>query len=490
MVHVAAADLGASSGRVVLGDVGPDRLGLTETHRFATRTVDLAGTLHWDTTGLYLGILDGIRAAARKVEPLAGIGIDSWAVDYGLLDSTGQLLGMPVCYRDSRTAGIPERAFAQVPADEVYATTGIQRLAFNTAMQLISERDAGRLTSVETMLMLPDLFGYWLTGDIGCERTNASSTQLYDPVAGDWAWSLIERWNLSRGVFPALREPGSLLGPVRPTVAADLGLDDDVPVVAVASHDTASAVVAVPAEQENFAYVSCGTWSLVGVELDKPVLTDASMVANFTNEVGLDDTIRYLRNVMGLWLLTQCQRTWERTGHPADLAELLRAAGQAQPLRSVVDTERPEFLPPGDMPARIAQECRRTGQPEPRTPGEMVRCILDSLALAYRRAVQDAQRLSGAEVEVIHVVGGGSRNDLLMQSTADACGLPVVAGPVEASALGNVLVQGRALGAVDADLSALRQLVRRTHRLTRFEPRSTSLDWNAAELAAYGPNWA
>lgn len=484
VVDVAAADLGASSGRVVLGRVGPQELQLVEAHRFATRSVDLGGVLHWDTPGLYLGILDGLRACLREADAdgIAAIGVDSWAVDYGLLDRRGNLVGMPVCYRDTRTQGFDTVAFGMVPEQEVYATTGIQRLGFNTAMQLLADKASHRLDHADRLLMLPDLFTYWLTGVAVGERTNASTTQIYDPRTRDWAWSLVDRWGFDRSLLPRLLDAGTIVGPVQAAVADELFLGRDVPVVAVGSHDTASAVVAVPAaEGERCAYISCGTWSLVGVELDSPVLTQESREANFTNEVGVDDTIRYLRNVMGLWLLTQSQRTWERSGEQSDLQRLLADAARSTPLRSLVDTERPVFLPPGHMPERIVEECRRTGEPEPRTTGETTRCILDSLALAYRRAIDDAQRLSGQAVDVVRVVGGGCRNELLMQLTADATGLPVVAGPVEASALGNVLVQARAIGVISGGLPQMRQLVRASHDLVEYQPDpSRKAAWDAA----------
>ena len=308
--------------------------------------------------------------------------------------------------------------------------------------------------------------------------TNASTTQLYDTRARDWSWDLISRAGLPRGLFPALRQPGAVIGTLRPEVAAEPGLaalgpsraGGPLPVIAVGSHDTASAVAAVPAQGPGFAYISCGTWSLIGVELDQPVLTEASRAANFTNETGVDGTIRYLRNVMGLWLLQESVRTWSAAGQPADLAALLEKAARLPPLQVVVDPDDPVFLPPGDMPARIAGAARRTGQPPPADPPAVVRCILDSLALAYRVRLREVQELSGRSVDTVHVVGGGARNTLLMQLTADACGLPVVAGPAEAAALGNILVQARTLGAAPGDLAGMRALLRATTPLRRFEP--------------------
>jgi rhamnulokinase len=481
---VAAIDLGASSGRVMTGHAGDGRLGLREVRRFPNRPVAVLGTLHWDILRLYADLLDGLAAAARD-EQLASVGIDSWGVDYGLIGAGGVLLGNPVHYRDARTNGVLDQVLAAVPAAEMYAVTGVQQLQINTVCQLVAASRAGHLDGAAAVLLIPDLLAYWLTGEAGAELTNASTTQLYDPRARSWAWDVIERLGLPRGLFPPLRQPGTVIGPLLPGLASEpglAGLAGRLPVIAVGSHDTASAVVGVPARGRDFAYISCGTWSLVGVELDQPVLTEASRAANFANETGVDGTIRYLRNVMGLWLLQESLRTWSASGagQPASLDELLAGAAREEPLGVVVDVDDPAFLPPGDMPLRIAEAARRSGQRPPGSPPAVVRCILDSLALAYRRAIGQVQELSGLSAGVVHVVGGGARNDLLLQLTADACGLPVVAGPVEAAALGNVLVQTRALGAGPADLDGMRALLRETQPLRRFAPSGSAADWAAA----------
>jgi rhamnulokinase len=483
---VAAVDLGASGGRVMLGAIGGhDQLDLHELHRFPNVPVRVLGTLHWDILSLFQGVLDGIRAAAGAAD-VAGLGIDTWGVDYGLLDEEGALLGNPVHYRDGRTDGMPGQVLAKVPADELYAITGIQQLPFNTICQLAAAAATPELAAARTLLMIPDLLSYWLTGEIGAEVTNASTTQLYDVRAQAWATSLMTRVGIPPGIFPPLRRPGDTIGGLLPGIAAEAGFPAPVPVLAVGSHDTASAVAGVPAQGLDFAYISCGTWSLVGMELAGPVLTEASCRANFTNETGIDGTIRYLRNVMGLWLLQESVRTWSSRGVAADLGSLLAAAAGAPALRAVVDPDDPRFLAPGDIPARIADACRRTGQDPPAGPGPTVRCILDSLALAHRRALAEVQELTGRHVDTVHIVGGGARNALLCQLTADACGLPVVAGPVEAAALGNVLVQGRALGAVPGDLGGMRELLRRTQDLRRFEPsRSGRRAWDEAALRLY-----
>ncbi|MCV2490065.1 rhamnulokinase [Geodermatophilus sp. YIM 151500] len=477
----AAVDLGASSGRVMAARVGPERLDLREVHRFANRPVRTSGTLHWDVLGLYAGVLDGLRAAGRDTGGLDGVGIDSWAVDFGLLDADGALLGNPVHYRDGRHETAVPAVHAAVPPEELYRVSGLQHLPFNTVFQLAAARGTAQLAAARTALLVPDLLAHWLTGAVGAEVTNASTTGLLDATTREWAWELVDRLGLDRGLFPPLRQPGDRLGELRDDVLAETGLTGPVPVTAVGSHDTASAVVGVPAAGDRFAYISCGTWSLVGVELEKPVLTEASRAAGFTNELGVDGTVRYLHNVMGLWLLQESQRAWAAAGPTAELPDLLAAAGRVPPFNAVVDADDPRFLAPGDMPTRIAEACAETGQIPPRSRAETVRCILDSLALAYRRTVRSAAALSGRDVEVVHLVGGGARNTLLCQLTADACGLPVVAGPVEAAALGNALVQGRAGGAVDGGLPELRALLRATQDVRRYEPSASSGDWAAAE---------
>jgi rhamnulokinase len=473
MKSFAAVDLGASSGRVMVGRTGAGTLALEPVNRFANEPVRVGGTLHWDILALYRGVLEGLRSAG----PIDGIGIDSWAVDFGLLDAAGALLGNPVHYRDARTDGVPERVAKLIAEDRLYAATGLQKQPFNTLYQLVAAAGSPQYEAAQQLLLIPDLLGYWLTGVIAAEATNASTTQLLDLRTGNWSLSLLAELGLRASLLPRICQPGTALGPVLP------GLLDGTPeVVAVGSHDTASAVVGVPAANDDFAYISCGTWSLVGVELDAPVLTEASRRANFTNEGGVDGTIRYLRNVMGLWPLQECLREWG----PTDLPQLLRAAAAEPAFAAVVDVDDPVFLPPGDMPGRIAAACRASGQSVPATPAAFARCILDSLALAHRRAVRAAQQLSGRHVDAVHIVGGGARNTLLCQLTADACELPVLAGPVEATALGNILVQARAAGAVSGDLRALRALLRETQEIVRYTPGGDPVAWRAAEQRVGG----
>jgi sugar (pentulose or hexulose) kinase len=376
-----------------------------------------------------------------------------------------------VHYRDRRTDGAADRVLAAVPAAELYAVTGIQHLAFNTIYQLAATPMLGH---ARTMLLIPDLLAYWLTGEAGAEITNASTTSLFDVRAQAWSTELIRKVGLPPRIFPPLRRPGDVIGPlIGPNGPGTTSL----PLIAVGSHDTASAVAGVPAEGADFAYISSGTWSLAGVELDAPVLTEASRAANFTNETGIDGTVRYLRNVMGLWLLQESLRGWPG----ASLESLLAEAARLPPLRFVIDPDDPVFLPPGDMPGRIASWLADRGEAVPAEPAETVRCILDSLALAYRRAIFAAQSLTGRHADVLHIVGGGARNSLLCQLTADATGLPVIAGPAEATCFGNVLVQARTLGAAPGDLAGMRALIRSTQPLNTFSAAGDSALWAAAE---------
>jgi rhamnulokinase len=466
MSAFAAVDLGASSGRVMVGRLSGGGLDLVEVSRFPNEPVRVGGTLHWDILALYREIVAGLRSAGE----VTSVGVDSWAVDYGLIDGSGALLGNPVHYRDARTDGVPARVVATLGAQRLYEVTGVAQQPFNTLFQLAAAAGTPQFAAAHRMLLLPDLISYWLTGSIGAEVTNASTTQLLDVRRRCWATDLMVDAGLPPDLFPPLREPGTVIGPV--PELPEIGT-----VVAVGSHDTASAVVGVPARGPHVAYISCGTWSLVGVELDRPVLTEASRAANFTNEGGVDGTIRYLRNVMGLWLLQESMRRWDGVS----LTEVLAAAAREPAFASIVDPDDPVFLPPGDMPARIAARCRDSDQPVPTTPAAVTRSIMDSLALAHRRAVRQAQELSGHHVDVVHVVGGGARNALLCQLTADACGLPVLAGPVEATALGNVLVQARAAGLVGPDLVALRAVLLESQRIERYEPHGDERRWAEAE---------
>lgn len=488
-----AVDLGASSGRVIIGRIEDGALVTRETARFVNGPVALprAGgtTLHWDILRLYSGVIDGLRRAGREYGQLAGIGIDSWAADYGLLDAEGALVSNPVHYRDERTRGLPAKVFEHIPVHEHYSRTGVQVQPFNTIFQLAAGAGTAQLAAACRLLLVPDLLGYWLSGVEVTEVTNASTTGLLDVTSHRWSAPVLRAldggFGTSVGTLLApVVEPGTRLGALRPEVVDSVD-QSAAELIAVGSHDTASALVAVPASSSEFAFISCGTWSLVGVELTHPVLTEESRAANFTNELGVDGTVRYLRNVMGLWLVQECVRTWSERGGKVELDRLLAAAADVPPLRCVIDVDEPGFMAPGDMPARVVDAATRLGQRPPQTPAEIVRCIVDSLALAYRRAVHQASALAGREVGVVHMVGGGSRNALLCQLTADATGLPVVAGPAEAAAMGNLLVQARALGAVEGDLPYLRAVVESSARLARFVPGVSQTGWDNADRTVW-----
>ena len=449
----------------MLGEVGPDRLRLTAAARFGNGPVAGADGLHWDVSALHRHALDGLRvAAASAPDGLASVGIDSWAVDYGLLRA-GRLLAEPFHYRDQRRGEVgPRRVHGLVPQSDLYARTGLQFLPFNTIYQLAADE---RLTEADRVLLVPDLLASWLTGTEVAERTNSSTTGLLDVRTGGWDDELIAVLGLPRGLFADLVDPGTTIGTVLPEVGEAVGAPG-LPVVAVGSHDTASAVVGVPMAGEESAYVSLGTWGLVGLELDGPVLTEAARAANFTHEGGVDGTIRFLTNVMGTWLLSETLRTWGRD----DLGALLAAAADVTGPVPVFDVQDPRFVAPGDMPARIAAWCAEHDVAAPADDASLVRSIVESLAAAYAAALATASTLAGRTIRQVHVVGGGSQNALLCQALADRSGLPVVAGPVEATALGNVLVQGRAAGAVSGGLDDLRALVARTQDLRRHEPRT------------------
>ncbi|HEY0258471.1 MAG TPA: rhamnulokinase family protein [Lacisediminihabitans sp.] len=471
---VAAVDLGATSGRVILGRIGDNELGLRQVRRFANDPVRVNESglpaLHWDILELYRNVIAGVATAVSDEPDLLSIGIDSWAVDYGLLRQ-GRLLQLPYHYRDGRTVPAVRAAHAAVDAERMYRTNGLQFLPFNSVYQLVADRLAGTHDLADQFLLIPDLIDYWLTGYAYAERTNASTTGLLDVYTREWNDELIAELGLHRRAFPDLVDAGTRIGTVLPEVALELGAPRSLEVTTVGSHDTASAVVAIPATTDDFAYVSCGTWGLVGVELDAPILSESGRAANFTNEGGVDGRVRYLHNVMGLWLLSESVRTWEHEGRTIDLTALLEQAATITGPVARFDADDPRFLPPGDMPARIAAYCAEHDQPVPRTPPEFARSILESLADAFANSIRLASRVTGKTVSVVHLVGGGSQNRLLCQLTADRTGLPVLAGPVEATAIGNILVQARAQGLIRGTLESLRGLVASTFEPTRYEPR-------------------
>ena len=464
---VLAVDLGAESGRVMAVHVGGAALRLEELHRFPNTTAEVRGTLHWDFLRLWRDIQEGV-ARGQALRP-ASLGVDTWGVDFALLDAQGELLGNPVHYRDRRTEGMMEWVFARASRAEVFAQTGIQFMPINTLYQLASlaVRESPQLAAARTLLTAPDLLNYWLTGTAVCEFTNATTTQLYNPRVGGWASDLIGALGLPAAIFPTLVQPGTRLGSYA-----------GIPVIAPACHDTGSAVAAVPTSTSNYAYISSGTWSLVGLEVPAPIINDAALAANVTNEGGVNGTYRLLKNVMGLWIIQQCRAAWGAQGHNYSYADLVQLATAAPPLRHCFDPNDGRFLPPGDYPALIAAWCAERGQPAPEDHGAIARSVFESLALAYRHVLETLDALADHRTEVIHVVGGGSQNALLCQMTADAIGLPVVAGPTEATVIGNALVQLIALGELGS-IAEARALVARSAELQRYEPRNRA-GWDEA----------
>jgi rhamnulokinase len=465
-----AVDLGASGGRVAAGVVAQGRCTLHIVHRFANFPILRSGRLRWDWSKISSEIVRGLRVLSREFPHVESIGVDGWGVDFAMLDDEGTLLADPVSYRDDRSASFVDTVHAAIGRDELFAHNGLQFLPFTSLYQLAAARIDPHWERVAHVVLLPDLVGYWLTGVLGTEVTNASTTGLLDARTGRWSEPILAAVGLEPDVFPPLRNPGERLGSIGAQLAVETGLSAAVDVTTVASHDTASAVIAVPAEETEFVYVSSGTWSLVGTELENPVLSNDAMAANFTNERGLDGTIRFLRNVGGLWLLQECLRSWSAEGVRVELAPLLEAAAEAG-AGPRIDVDDPGWISPGDMPTRIRAAVSGAHQVPPQTRAATVRCILDSLAMAYGSATNRCLELTGRTVQRVHVVGGGSQNGLLCQLTADATGYTVVAGPAEATALGNVLVQARARGAVPEDLGLLRQELAQNQELALFRPR-------------------
>ncbi len=467
--QVLAFDFGASSGRAMLVSYDGG-VTLTELHRFANEPVTVDGCLCWDIDMLLREVKTGLRKAA-KAGGFDAVGIDTWGVDYGIIGPDGKLLTQPAHYRDTRTADMPERVFAAVPRDDIYRATGIQFLHFNTLYQLyyLKENKPYLLADGNKMLLMPDLLAYFLTGAVRAEETVASTTNLYDPSARDWHWELIEKLGFPRGLFPPIIRAGQTYGTLSPAVCAETGCEP-VPLIAVGTHDTASAVVSVPARTDNFAYISCGTWSLFGTESPAPVKSDAARRLNFTNETGVFGTVRLLKNIMGLWIIQESRRAWKRQGEDVSFDTLEREALAADPARAYIDCDAPDFEAPGDLPARIRDFCRKTGQPVPDTRGEVMRCIYESLALKYRHTLGLLSDITGVRYDALHMVGGGIKDTLLCQMTADACNIPVFAGPAEATATGNAAMQLISLGDLP-DLSAARKIIADSVALKTYLPK-------------------
>lgn len=472
-----ALDLGAESGRGLLGAVSDKKIELTELHRFSNGPVRTGDELHWDTLRLWSEMKQALALAFKKTDRLAGVGIDTWGVDFGLLARDGQLLGNPFHYRDARTNGILEKAFAIVEREKIFECTGVQFMQLNTLFQLLAMRlqNSPLLEAAETMLLMPDLFNYWFTGRKCAEFTIATTTQAYDPRQGRWADELIEKLGLPRRIFPEIVPTGTVLGPVCPDIREELGATD-VPVICSAEHDTGSAVAAVPAVGgKRWAFLSSGTWSLMGTEVDKPVINEHAQRFNFTNEGCFGGTFRFLKNILGLWLIQECRRTWEREGTSYSYDQLATMAAEAEPFLAILNPDDPSFLAPGDMPSRIAEFCRRTGQQGPKKPGQFVRVCLEGLAMSYRQTLERIEICTGRSIEVLHAVGGGIQNTQLSQWTADVLGRTVIAGPIEATATGNIAIQAIAAGVL-ADLPTARRVIARSFEPVVYEP-ADSASW-------------
>lgn len=470
--HFLAFDLGAESGRGMVGVFDGKKLELDKISSFRNNAIRTLDSLHWDVLDLHGSIVETLRAAASTYRRhLDGVGVDTWGVDFALLGRGGVLLGNPRHYRDPHTEGIMEEAFRRMPRQELYHHTGIQFMRFNTLFQLLAlQRDRSPLLdAAETLLFMPDLFHYFLTGIKSNEYTDASTSQMLDPQTRNWSHELIAAFGLPTQILGPLIQPGTALGPLRASIIEETGINA-APVIAPASHDTASAIAAVPASASSWAYISSGTWSLMGVELKQPLVSAAALEANFTNEGGVGGSTRFLKNIMGLWLVQECRRAWQRAGTTYSYDDLTRQAEAATPFVSLVDPDDSSFILPANMPMALSEYCRRTEQPAPEGVGATVRCALESLALCYRWVLDRLEALTGQRTEVIHIVGGGSQNALLNQFTADACHLPVLAGPVEATAIGNVLMQALGVGVLDS-LADAREVVRRSFEVRTFAPR-------------------
>lgn len=480
-----AIDMGASSGRHVAGSFDGKKLRLEEVYRFPNGPVDVLGRLYWDVLGQWQHICGGLRAAGERFgQGVTSVGVDTWGVDYGLLDRNGELLANPRHYRDPRNDGMLEKAFGIVPREEIFQHTGIQFMQLNTLYQLLAmkEENSPLLEVADRLLMIPDVFHWMLTGTACNEFTEATTSQFYNPVKDRWATELLEKFGLPTGMLGEVVPPGTRLGKLRPTVAEETGLQA-AEVVLPGSHDTASAVMAVPAASQpgavpDWCYISLGTWALMGVEAPHPVINEKSLAFNFTNEGGVGNTIRLLKNITGLWLVQECRRAWNQAGRDWDWEDLNRMTAEAPPHQAFLNPDAHEFLSPSNMPETIRSFVERTGQSLPDGEGAVLRCAQDSIAMRFRQVLDMCEELTGQRIERIHIVGGGTKNKLLCQAAADACGRPVLAGPVEATAIGNVMMQAIADGEV-ADIAQARQVIRESFPLEEYEPQNTAA-WDEA----------
>lgn len=475
-----AFDLGAESGRAMLGKFDGGKLTLQEMHRFYNNPVRIKGSLYWDILRLFYEMKQGLlKSILEYGSEIASIGVDTWGVDYGLLDENDNLLGNPYHYRDSRTDGVLEEAFSIVPREGIFGQTGIQFLKFNTIFQLLVEARTNpkKLQMADTLLFIPDLLNFFFTGEKRTEFSIASTSQAYNPITGKWATELLDAFGIPARIFGDIVQPGIICGNLLDDIAFEVGAGN-IPVVTVAGHDTGSAVAAVPASGDDHVFLSSGTWSIMGVELTQPLINESSLKYNFTNEGGVNHTFRFEKNIMGLWLVQECRRRWERAGEALTYDEMTSLAETAKPLTSFVDPDHDDFMSPQDMPSAIRDYCARTNQVVPETKGEIIRCALESLALKYRWTVERLEEMFERRFAVLHAIGGGTQNTLLSQFTADAIGKPVIAGPIEATAIGNLLVQAMALGEIES-LSEIREVIRNSFPTIVYEPKDMD-KWNEA----------
>jgi len=474
-----AFDLGAESGRAILGTLDGKRLSLDVKHRFANPMSKINGHWHWNLQSQWEELKTGLKLAASGAGEISGVGVDTWGVDYGLLGAGGEILGHPYAYRDPRTEGIMDHVFARVSRQRIFEKTGIQFMQFNTLFQLAAQKLAGSsaLDAALTILWIPDLFNYLFTGVAKTEFSIASTSQMYNPRTKEWALDLLAEMGLPTGILPEIVPSGTILGKVKKDIAEECGVEQ-LTVIAPACHDTGSAVAAVPAQGQNWCYISSGTWSLMGVEINQPIINDKTLKYNYTNEGGVDGSIRLLKNIMGLWLVQECRRHWKSQGQDLDYATLTQLAAEAKSFGALIDPDHSPFLSPGQLPVKIVNFCAATKQKSPATPCEFVRTCLESLALTYRKTLEGLEDIVAHRIDAIHIVGGGSQNELLNQMTADACGRAVIAGPVEGTSIGNILVQAMATGDVRS-LAEARDVVRTSFPVKRYEPRDTKT-WDQA----------
>ena len=474
-----AVDLGATSGRTILGCLGDGKLELKEVTRFPNHIIEACGHCYWDIYALYREIINGLKTIAKDNIPIRSIGIDTWGVDFALIGKDGELLRNPYCYRDPHTVGAPEEYFTHIPRERVYDITGIQIMNFNSLFQLstLHRNHCTALEAADKILFMPDALGYMLTGKMVTEYTIASTSQILNPRTKRFEKELLDVVGVREEQFGRFVFPGEQIGVLTEEVQNLTGLGA-VPVISVAGHDTASAVAAVPAQNENFAYLSSGTWSLMGIEVKDAIINKESYEQNFTNEGGVEGTTRFLKNICGMWLLERCRKEWETTNNSYSYTELIDAALAAPAFRSLINPDAPCFQNPASMIKAIAGYCKQTGQPVPETYGEITRCILDSLSMRYKQIFSVLQKIAPFPIEKLHIIGGGSRNNLLSQFTCNAVGVPVMAGPSEGTAIGNIMLQAKANGLVN-DIAAMRRLISTSVETVSFEPQNTT-QWEEA----------